>query len=143
MLRRENLPDPDSLTDADVVIYDGQCKFCQGQVNSLRRFDLGGQRLGFLSLHDPRVAQRYPDLSHQQLMDQMYVIDGKGNQHGGADAVRYLSRRLPLLWMAAPILHLPGSARLWRWMYGQVAKHRYKLAGKSCENDACSVHIKT
>lgn len=143
MLRRDNLPDPESLTDADVVIYDGQCNFCQGQVKNLRRFDLGGQRLAFLSLHDPRVSQRYPDLSHQQLMDQMYVVDRKDRRHGGADAVRYLSRRLPLLWIAAPILHLPGSARLWRWMYGQVAKRRYKLAGKSCEDDACSVHVKT
>ena len=75
-------------------------------------------------------------------MDQMYVVDQQGRRHGGADAVRYLSRRLPLLWIAAPILHLPGTANLWRWLYRQVAKRRYKLAGKSCEDDACSVHMK-
>ncbi|MGI9471563.1 MAG: thiol-disulfide oxidoreductase DCC family protein, partial [Rubripirellula sp.] len=88
-----------------------------------------------------RVTERYPDLTHEQLMDQMYLIDRSGVQHGGADAIRYLSRRLPTLWAAAPILHLPGSAKLWRWMYRQVAKRRYKIAGKSCENDACSIHF--
>jgi predicted DCC family thiol-disulfide oxidoreductase YuxK len=53
-----------------------------------------------------------------------------------------LSRRLPLLWPLAPLLHLPGTARLWRWMYRQVARRRYRLGGRSCESDACSVHLK-
>ncbi|MCG8653679.1 MAG: DUF393 domain-containing protein [Pirellulales bacterium] len=123
------------------MIYDGECNFCRSQVAKLHRFDRGGQKLAFISLHDPRVAQRYPDLSHQQLMDQMYVVDRAGRRHGGADAVKYLSRRLPLLWIIAPILHIPGTARLWRWMYRQVARRRYRLAGRNCENDSCSIHF--
>ncbi|WP_442507927.1 thiol-disulfide oxidoreductase DCC family protein [Novipirellula sp. SH528] len=136
------LPDPDENPDADVVIYDGQCNFCTSQVSNLRRLDWGGSRLTFLSLHDKRVAERYPDLKYDDLMKQMYVVDRDGGRHGGADAVRYLTRRLPTIWIAAPILHIPGSAGLWRWMYNQVAKRRYKIAGKSCENDACEIHFK-
>ena len=135
------LPDPDSRPGSHIVIFDGKCNFCQAQVRNLRRLDCCGGRLSFLSLHDPRVAERYPDLTHDQLMDQMYVIDTEGGRHGGVDAVKFLSRKLPLLWIAAPILHLPGTANLWRWLYGQVAKHRYKLAGKSCDGDVCSVHF--
>lgn len=141
MLQRSDLPDPDSLNEADVVIYDGECNFCRSAVSQLYRLDWFGPRLSFVSLHDPRVADRYPDLSHEAMMEQMFVVDRKGRRHGGADAVRYLSRRLPTLWLAAPLLHIPGSAKLWQWMYRQVAKRRYKLAGKSCENDACSVHL--
>lgn len=144
-----DLPDPDARPESDVVIYDGDCRFCTGQVRNLRRLDLIGGRLSFLSLHDPRVAQRYPDLSHDALMDQMYVVDTRGRRHGGSDAVRYLTRRLPLLWPAMPILHLPGTARLWRWAYQQVAKRRYKIGGKTggktggkgCDSDACSIHL--
>ena len=145
------LPGPEDLPGADVVIYDGHCNFCFSQVKNLRRLDCCGGRLAFLSLHDERVAERYPDLTHDQLMAQMYVIDQRGRRHGGADAVRYLSRRLPLLWSVAPLLHLPGTASLWRMLYFQVAKHRYKLAGKkstdskssesACSNDACAVHF--
>ena len=76
------LPDPDSVADLasvpDVVIYDGQCNFCIRQVRILRRLDIGGKRLAFLSLHDDRVSERYPDLSHDDLMARMYVIDGSG-----------------------------------------------------------------
>ena len=146
ILAESGLPDPTDLPDADVVIYDGDCNFCLSQVRNLRRLDCCGGRLSFLSLHDPRVAERYPDLTHDQMMAQMYLIDGQGRRHGGGDAVRYLSRRLPLLWIAAPILHLPGSAGIWRWMYNQIAKRRYKIAGKKkggpvCENDTCAVHF--
>ena len=137
-----SLPDPDSRAEADVVIYDSQCNFCRTSVQQLRRLDLGGRRLAYISLHDHRVAARYPDLTPEQLMEQMYVVVNDGRRYGGADAVRYLSRRLPTLWIAAPILHLPGTANLWRWLYQQVANRRYKLSGKSCENDVCSVHMK-
>jgi predicted DCC family thiol-disulfide oxidoreductase YuxK len=152
--------DPDDNRQADVVIYDGKCQFCQSQVARLERLDRafpardGLPRLAFLSLHDARVASRYPELSFEQLMEQMYVIErGQANSngiHGGADAVRYLSRRLPILWPVAPLLHLPGTARLWRWAYHQVAKRRYRWnrdrAGTSntsgaCKDDACAVHF--
>ena len=136
------LPDPDQLPGSDVVIFDGQCRFCRGQVNNVRRLDLGGKTLSYLSLHDGRVGQRYPDLSHDQLMAQMYVVDASGKRHGGSDAVRYLTRRLPLLWPAMPLLHLPGTAWLWRWAYAQVAKRRYRISGEVCDQDACSAHLK-
>lgn len=136
------LPDPDANSDTDVVIFDGQCNFCRSQVKKLRWMDFRGDRLSFISLHDPRVGERYPNLEHDDLMAQMYVVDTGGDAYGGADAVRYLSRRLPILWPAMPVLHLPGTAGLWRWLYQQVAKRRYKLAGKSCDGDACSIHLR-
>jgi predicted DCC family thiol-disulfide oxidoreductase YuxK len=141
MIQQNELPDPDKYPDGDVVIFDGQCNFCKSQIRTLQRFNCCGNRLTYISLHDPRVSEKYPDLTHEMMMEQMYVVDRAGIRHGGSDAVRYLTRRLPTLWLAAPLLHLPGTARLWRWLYQQVAKRRYKLAGKSCDDDACSVHF--
>ena len=139
----KGLPDPDAAPNTDVVIYDGECNFCKSQVARLRSLDWFGNRLSFLSLHDPRVAERYPNLTHDQLMDQIYVIDRQGRQFGGSEAVRVLSRRLPLLWPVMPILHLPGTAGLWRWGYNEIAKRRYKISGRSkdCSKDACSIHL--
>ncbi|MDA7893507.1 DUF393 domain-containing protein [bacterium] len=141
MIQRNELPDPDNFPDADVVIFDGHCNFCKSQIKTLRRLDCCGTRLAFISLHDPRVQERYPDLTPEMMMEQMYLVDHAGNRHGGSDAVRYLTRRLFTLWLIAPVLHLPGTARLWRWLYQQVAKRRYKLAGKSCDSEACGVHF--
>lgn len=134
------LPAPRDRPQADVVIYDGQCAMCRAQVERLARWD-GGQRLSFLSLHDPSVARQYPDLSHDRLMQEMVVVDGHGERRGGAEAVRYLSRRLPRLWPLAPLLHIPGSLPVWTVLYRLVARYRYLLGGKRvCDDASCTVH---
>jgi predicted DCC family thiol-disulfide oxidoreductase YuxK len=125
--------------ECDVVLYDGECNFCRSQIDTLRRLD-GRGRLKFVSLHDPLVHQRYPDLSHEQLMDQLWIVSRDGSRYGGASAVRFLSRRLPILWAIAPILHFPGSLGLWQYLYRQIAKRRYRIAGRTCENGTCSLH---
>jgi predicted DCC family thiol-disulfide oxidoreductase YuxK len=138
------LPTPAERPDADIVIYDGHCKFCTGQVRNLARWD-GKGRLAFLSLHDPEVAKRFPDLTYDQMMEELVVVDQRGNRHGGAAAFRYLTTRLPRLYLLAPLMHIPFTMPLWRWGYKQVAKRRYAIAGKSadaCDDGACKVHFK-
>eukprot|EP01068_Selenidium_serpulae_P000180 Selendium_serpulae@DN1026_c0_g1_i1.p1 len=140
MTQPDGLADPEHSPDADVVIYDGHCNFCKSQVRLLSRLDCCGNRLAFISLHDARVHDRYPDLTHEMLMEEVYVVDTAERRHAGSNAVRYLTRRLPVLWLFAPVLHLPGTAWLWRWLYSQISKRRYQLAGRSCEGDTCKVH---
>lgn len=139
----QSLPTHTELPDADIVIFDGNCNFCVDQVKRLSRWD-GKDRLCYLSLHDPWVAEQLPELTHEQLMEQMFVVErSSGKARGGAKALRYLSRRLPKLWFAMPVLHIPFTLPLWQWAYRQVAKRRYQLAGKkesNCENDACDIH---
>ena len=124
----------------DVVLYDGQCNFCRSQINILRRLD-GRSRLEFVSLHDPEVEAKYPNLTYEQLMEQIWIVTPLGAQYGGAYAVRYLSSRLPILWPLAPLMYVPGSMRLWCFLYRLVAKYRYRIAGRDCEEGGtCSLH---
>jgi predicted DCC family thiol-disulfide oxidoreductase YuxK len=138
-----HLPTPAERPEAAVVIFDGHCKFCTGQVQNLARWD-GKGRLAFISLHDPEVARRWPDLTHDLLMEQMYLIDPQGNRYLGAAAFRYLSRKLPKLWLLAPLMHIPFSLPAWQFLYRQIARRRY-LMGKTtdaCDDGACKVHFK-
>ena len=136
------LPTPAERPDADVVIYDGHCRICTAQIRKLAWWDCQG-RLAYLSLHDPEVARRWPDFTHEQLMKEMYVIDRHGKRHPGAEAIRYLSRRLRRLWWLAPILYIPFTLPLWSWLYRQVANRRYKF-GKTadCDGGTCQLHGK-
>lgn len=136
MRDKKLLPDPASLPGRDVVIFDGECRFCTAQVKALAKFDRGG-RLSFLSLHDPRALSLVPDLTHDDLMDQLYVVTASGRRFGGPHAVRYFTRRLPALWLAAPFLHFPGSLPLWRFLYRQLARRRYWFGRVDCEGGTC------
>ncbi len=135
-------PTTNIQSNVDVVIYDGECRFCRRQIAWLRRLDVRRQ-LAFLSLHSPEVARRYDDLSHEQLMSEMAVVTRDGDRYFGASALRYLTKQLPTLWCFMPLLHIPGSLPLWSWLYGQVARRRY-LFGRveSCAEGTCKIHTK-
>ncbi|RCS54747.1 DUF393 domain-containing protein [Bremerella cremea] len=136
------LPQPSQRPQADVVIYDGDCVICTGGVKLLHRLDWF-KRLAYLSLHDPQVSEFAPELSFEQMMEEIWVIDQLGRRHSGAEAFRYLTRRLVLLWPVMPLLHIPGSLPLWKWIYQKVAAARYrfgKMSGEDC-GDACEVHF--
>ncbi len=139
-----DLPSPLDFPNTDVVIFDGRCRFCLSQVNRVAKWDRG-KRLSYVSLHDDFVSENYPDLTHDQMMKQMYVVTQEdGKKFGGARALRFFTRRLPRLWWAAPFLHLPFSLPFWNWAYQQVAKRRYAISermGKGCDGGTCSLHF--
>ena len=87
--KRPRLPTPTERPESDVVIYDGQCRICTAQVRKLPWWDCQG-RLSYLSLHDPEVARRWPDLAHERMMQEMVIVDHYGNRHWGPEAIRYL-----------------------------------------------------
>lgn len=121
----------------DTVLYDGECAFCRQRVKNLQAVDLR-RELEFVSLHDARVAREFPELPRERLLEEMVVIDTAGHARGGAMAVRYLSRRLPLMWPLALLLHIPGSLPVWAWLYRLVARNRMRLSG-TCHEGTCRV----
>ena len=100
-------------------------------------------RIAYVSLHDPMVSERWPNLSHEDLMSRIYLVDDLGEKYGGAAAFRYLSRKLVALWILAPLLHIPGSLPLWQFVYKRIAKIRYRFGRiEACEDDSCGLHFK-
>ena len=135
-----HLPTPEERPGADVVIYDGHCRICTSQVRKLLWWD-SKKRLAYISLHDPFVSEKYPDLTHDRLMQEMVIVDRNGGRHCGADAIRYLTLRLPKMWWASPILWFPGSMFLWRFLYRKIANSRYKFGKiEDCDGGSCSLH---
>ena len=134
-----DFPTLDERPDAYVLIYDGHCKFCRANVRWISSVDQG--KVAYVSLHDPIVAQRWPDLTHEQLMEHLYIIDGN-DKYAGAAAFRFLSRKLVAFWPLMPLMHIPGSLPLWQFGYDRVASIRYRFGRiEDCENGSCQVHF--
>jgi len=136
-----HLATPEERPTADVVIYDGECGICTAQVSKLPWWDCQA-KLSYLSLHDPQVRQRWPDLSHDRLMQEMCIVDANGGRHWGPYAIRYLTRRLRRLWWAAPLAYFPGSMLVAKPLYRWIARNRYRLSSRECEGGACELHQK-
>ena len=82
------------------------------------------------------MARDFPEIPPTELMREMFVVDRQGQAHGGVQAWRILSRRIPLLWPAAVLLHIPGSLPAWNWLYQVIARNRYRFAGR-CDDGSC------
>lgn len=126
----------DNRTMRDVVIYDGECAFCRSQIKIIKTLDICG-KLNFESCHDEAVRKKYNHISYEDFLSRMYVVDVVGNSYGGAEAVRYISKKLVVLWPLAILLHIPYSNSFWHWLYDTIARNRYRIAGKCM--DGCSI----
>ena len=113
------------------VLYDGDCRFCTA---SVRRWGEALARRGFecVPLQAAWVRERL-NLSEQELMLEMRVLEPSGMVVGGAAALLLLARNfwwtLPLVWLAK----VPGVFRL------LDAGYRWLAARRSCFNGACTV----
>ena len=77
---------------------------CTRWAQRLQRWDSRG-RLELVPLEDPVVAERFPELEHSALREQLHVWNSSQERWlQGAAAVRYLSRLVPRLWWAVPLL---------------------------------------
>lgn len=137
----KTFPTPTDRADASyVLIFDGNCKFCRANIQFIHAVDRG--KVAYLSLHDAVVQERWPDLTYDQMMKHMYLVDLEtGEKHPGVYAFRLLSRKLMGLWVLAPFLHIPGSLPVWRFLYSQIAKHRYKFGRVEECDGACELHF--
>jgi predicted DCC family thiol-disulfide oxidoreductase YuxK len=113
------------------VLFDGDCVLCRRTVEILRRLDLF-ERLRFTNFraHAPADAS----LSPAALARDMHVI-GRGGVFRGFEAYRRLALILPLGWLVAPLLWLPGMSGIGPRVYGRVA------AGRSAPL-ACDAHCR-
>ena len=44
-------------------------------------------------------------------------------------------RKLPVFWPFAIILHIPGTRRLWAWLYRKIAARRYWFGRITCDSN--------
>ncbi len=116
-----------------VVLYDGDCAFCTGWRDRMARRDRHGL-IEWLSVHDPSVAARYPDLDREDAMKMMYVFAPDGSLTKGADGWVVLFSVLERMGWLAILARVPGVKPVMRRVYHYIAGRRYRL---SCSTAAC------
>ena len=121
-----------------VVLFDGDCAFCQRSVRILKGLDWFG-RLAFQNARDqahwPASAE---PLALERLVEEMHVVTpDRQHAYAGFRAFRWMAWRIPLTMLSAPFLYLPGvlwaGNRVYRW----IARNRYSLV--PCHDGVCQI----
>ena len=118
------------------VIYDADCALCRRVLRLVQMFDIT-TALRFHASNDvDTVARLAPELSHADLDDAMYALDGQGRRSRGFFAFRRIVIATPLLWPLLALLYFPGSGRLGPRVYAWVAANRHRLGCRFDPNRA-------
>lgn len=128
-----------------VILYDGHCRFCKGQMKNL--LELGKRsELEPVSFHDEGVLDRYAGLTYEACMEAMHLVTPAGRVYVGMEAaVRAILTR-PILGAFAWFYYVPGIRHAMDALYAWIAKRRYEVAGREvakdgCDGGTCTVHL--
>ena len=122
------------------VLYDGDCAFCCKSLELLKKLDWLG-KLDYVNVRDESLPMlREPPVVGAPLLEQMHVVPANDpHLYGGYRAVRWLAWRLPITWLVAPFLYLPGMTWLGQKIYLFIARNRFKIV--PCEHGVCSLPV--
>jgi len=114
-----------------VLIYDGDCEFCQRQVGLVSRWD-ERNRIEPLPFREADLESY--GVEQQAAEEAMHLVSPAGDVWRGAAAARETLKLLPKLRPLAWLFYLPGAMfvaeRLYRW----IAKRRHRFG---CSSDLC------
>lgn len=107
-----------------LIYYDGWCTLCRQSAARLKRLDWL-DLLEFVSFRDPGVIER-EGLNAGRLQRRMQSRRARGGPiHEGIDAVIQIAWRVPLLWLAAPVLLVARWTGVGQPAYDFIAARRH------------------
>ncbi|MGH9750404.1 MAG: thiol-disulfide oxidoreductase DCC family protein [Candidatus Polarisedimenticolia bacterium] len=111
-----------------LVVYDGACGICAGNLPWLHRLDW----LGFfddLPYQSEEVYRLFPHLRRSACEQALQLAFPDGRVHAGADAFREVFLRMPATLPAGLLMAIPPLPWLLRRLYPLLARNRYRLGG--------------
>ncbi|MBT3270472.1 DUF393 domain-containing protein [Candidatus Poribacteria bacterium] len=109
-----------------VVVFDGDCSFCQGQIRRMRRLTIPG-RFEFVARQTDGLEDRFPMLRADEFSTGMRYVAEDGAVSVGADAVYQVARGMRYVRRITWLYRVPGARLVARAMYGWVARNRQRL----------------
>ncbi|MEM7739056.1 MAG: DUF393 domain-containing protein [Deinococcota bacterium] len=117
--------DKTSVLPKTLVLYDGDCGFCQWSVNLALKFDRH-TRLEPRPLQTPGLLEQH-NISRQAAETALHVVTPSGQVVQAGYAIKAILHELPL-WRGAQVWwFIPGFGILANWVYARVAANRHKL----------------
>lgn len=121
----------ETIAESYTLVYDGDCGFCQRQVDLIRRWDRGDliEAVPFQTADLERLG-----LSRGAVEEAMHLVSPIGRTWRGAAAARELLALLPggrpLTWLFS----LPGAMHVAERIYRWIARRRHRFG---CGSDLC------
>lgn len=114
-----------------VVIYDGACGICAGNLKWLYRLDTL-RKFDAMPYQAKDLALLFPSLNIEDCHNAMHLVFPDGRIYIGTDAFRQIFLRMPLMFVVGLMMSIPPVPWILRRLYPILARNRYRIGGK-CE----------
>ena len=121
-----------------VIIYDGECRFCQWSVRRIRKFDRHEQ-FEYAPRQTEGLDARFTILTESDFNTGLRLIEDSGAVHVGADAIYQIYRHLPPYNLVAWLYRIPPFTQLARLGYAIIARNRHRFGRVECDTGTCTV----
>lgn len=127
---------------AYTLLYDGRCRICTSQVETITRFD-DDKRIAVLDMNSAAAQARFPQVAPEDAQRELHMVAPDGTIYRGAAAVRQTLLLLPALRGFGELMRLPGMMALANPIYAWVARNRYVLGGRvePCDDGTCDIAL--
>jgi predicted DCC family thiol-disulfide oxidoreductase YuxK len=117
-----------------VVIYDGSCGICAGNLKWLYRLDTL-KKFDALPYQTENLRTLFPHLKLEECEKAMHLVFPDARTYTGTDAFREVFLRMPLMFVVGLIISIPPIPWILRKLYPVLARIRYRLGG------TCELHL--
>lgn len=114
-----------------VVIYDGTCGICAGNLKWLYRLDTL-KKFEAMPYQAENLLTLFPHLKIEDCEKAMHVVFPDGRTYTGSDGFREVFLRMPLMFVVGLMMSIPPVPLILRKLYPVLARNRYRVGG-SCE----------
>src|SRR5438105_3932095 len=108
-----------------VVIYDGACGICAGNLKWLYRLDTL-KRFDSMPYQTDKLPVLFPHLNLEECEKAMHLVFPDGKTYTGTDAFREIFLRMPLMFVLGLIMSIPPIGWMLRRLYPVLAQHPSK-----------------
>ena len=121
-----------------VLLYDGTCRFCLASTKRLLRWARPGA-VRPVPLQDEAAVARLPGRPETGEAMTLQLMYPDGRIAKGAAATFGVLETRPVWKLLTWIYRVPGLKQLIDWEYAFIARHRYRIMGKTgvCGAGAC------
>lgn len=136
-------PSSPELAGRDLLLFDGECRFCRAQ--SDRLLGWAGPQVVARPLQEDGLLGEL-QIPFDEAMAAMQLVTSRGSRHEGLDAVVVALRHRSVLGWLLRLYYWPGIRQLADLGYRLVARYRYAIWGRAvargeCDGGSCQLHL--
>jgi len=110
----------EETTSKPVVYYNGACPVCSFEINRYQNLQNGETAIAWRDIAQDSAALASLNISQEEALKRLQVIDGHGQLQSGVDAFLVIWRQLPQLKWLAVLVGLPVIKPVATCLYNHV-----------------------